>query len=56
MSIDDAPFMLALLNDPSWLHFVGDRGIRTIEEAQRYILNGPVEMYARLGFGIYVEV
>ncbi|MEJ6004600.1 GNAT family N-acetyltransferase [Paucibacter sp. AS339] len=47
----DAGFMLQLLNDPSWLHFIGDRGVRTLDDAQRYILTGPVEMYARLGFG-----
>jgi RimJ/RimL family protein N-acetyltransferase len=51
MAADDAAFMLSLLNDPSWLRFIGDRGVRTLADAQRYIENGPVEMYARLGFG-----
>jgi RimJ/RimL family protein N-acetyltransferase len=54
MSADDAEFMLRLLNEPSWLRFIGDRGVRTIQEARQYILNGPVEMYHRLGFGFYV--
>jgi RimJ/RimL family protein N-acetyltransferase len=54
MSTDDSAFMLELFNEPSWLRFIGDRGIRTIEDAQHYILNGPVEMYARLGYGFYV--
>ena len=54
MSTDDARFILGLLNEPSWLYFIGDRGVRTIEDAQAYILKGPVEMYARLGFGLYV--
>jgi RimJ/RimL family protein N-acetyltransferase len=54
MSTDDAEFILGLLNEPSWLHFIGDRGVRTIEDARDYILKGPVEMYARLGFGLYV--
>ncbi|HZI65889.1 MAG TPA: GNAT family N-acetyltransferase [Thermoanaerobaculia bacterium] len=53
LTVDDAPFMLRLLNEPSWLRFIGDRGVRTIEEARRYILEGPVDMYERLGFGIY---
>ena len=43
--------MLRLLNDASWLYYIGDRGVRTLEDAQRYILTGPVEMYGRLGFG-----
>lgn len=54
MSLDDAPFMLALLNEPTWLRFVGDRGVKTIEDAQRYILDGPIDMYARLGFGFCI--
>ncbi len=54
MSTDDAEFMLQLLNDPSWLQFIGDRGVRTLDDARTYILNGPVEMYARLGFGFYI--
>ena len=54
LSTDDAEFILGLLNEPSWLHFIGDRGVRTIEDARSYILKSPVEMYARLGFGIYL--
>ena len=56
LTTDDAEFMLALLNEPSFLQFIGDRGVRTIEDAERYILNGPVENYARLGFGLYLTV
>ena len=54
MSADDAPFILELVNEPSWLHFIGDRGVRTMEDARNYIRNGPIEMYARLGFGLYL--
>lgn len=50
---DDAPFILRLLNEPSWLENIGDKGVRTATEAQRYIETGPVEMYGRLGFGLY---
>lgn len=46
--------MLTLLNDPTWLRFIGDRGVKTLEQARRYIENGPVEMYARLGFGFCI--
>jgi len=54
MSAEDAEFMLGLLNEPSWLRYIGDRGVRTVEDARAYILKGPVDMYSRLGFGLYV--
>jgi RimJ/RimL family protein N-acetyltransferase len=54
LSSEDAEFILRLLNEPSWLRFIGDKGIRTIEAARDYILKGPVEMYSRLGFGLYL--
>ncbi|MCV2367916.1 GNAT family N-acetyltransferase [Roseateles oligotrophus] len=53
-AVADAAFMLTLLNDATWLRFIGDRGVRTLEEAQRYIETGPVDMYARLGFGFCI--
>jgi RimJ/RimL family protein N-acetyltransferase len=51
---EDAAFILALLNEPSFLQFIGDKGVRTLEDARIYILKGPVEMYDRLGFGLYM--
>jgi len=54
MSVEDAEFMLGLLNEPSWLRFIGDRGVRTLEDARAYVLKGPVDMYDRLGFGLYL--
>ncbi|HET9212113.1 MAG TPA: GNAT family N-acetyltransferase [Thermoanaerobaculia bacterium] len=54
MSAEDAEFILGLLNEPSWLRYIGDRGVRTLEDARAYILKGPVDMYNRLGFGLYL--
>lgn len=54
LSLEDAEFILRLLNEPSWLKFIGDKGVRTIEDARAYILKGPLEMYSRLGFGLYL--
>jgi len=54
--VEDATFIFALLNDPGWLRFIGDRGIRTLDDARNYILQGPVAMYARYGFGLYLTV
>ncbi len=49
----DAPFILELLNDSDWLRFIGDKSVRTLDDAQRYLVNGPVAMYARAGFGLW---
>jgi RimJ/RimL family protein N-acetyltransferase len=54
LTVKDSEFMLELLNDPSWLQFIGDRGVRTVDEAHDYILQSIVAMYDRLGFGLYL--
>ncbi|MEH7744320.1 GNAT family N-acetyltransferase [Neobacillus drentensis] len=51
---DDAEFILELLNDPSWVRFIGDRRVRTLDDARNYIVTGPMEMYSRLGFGLFL--
>ncbi|MED1205330.1 GNAT family N-acetyltransferase [Heyndrickxia acidicola] len=50
----DAAFILELMNDPSWIKFIGDRGIRTVEDAKNYILNGAVRMYEQYGFCMFL--
>ena len=55
-TIDDAAFMLELLNTPDWLRFIGDRNVRTLEEAEQYLLNGNIRSYQEYGFGFYVVV
>jgi len=54
ISPDDAGFIVDLLNDPAFLRFIGDKGVRTIEDGRRYILTGPVESYDRHGFGLWL--
>ncbi|WP_045516091.1 GNAT family N-acetyltransferase [Neobacillus niacini] len=54
LTTDDAAFILELLNDPSWIHYIGDKGVRTLEDAKNYILTGPLNMYSQLGFGLYL--
>ncbi|WP_429843178.1 GNAT family N-acetyltransferase [Brevibacillus sp. FIR094] len=51
---EDADFVLKLMNEPSWIRFIGDRGLRTTEDARNYILNGAVAMYENHGFGLYL--
>jgi RimJ/RimL family protein N-acetyltransferase len=51
---DEAPFVLELVNEPSFIQNIGDRGVRTLSDAVRYIEAGPISSYARNGFGLYV--
>ncbi|HEV2531525.1 GNAT family N-acetyltransferase [Phenylobacterium sp.] len=37
VTLDDAEFVLELLNDPGWIRNIGDRGVRTLDDAQAYI-------------------
>ena len=53
LGVDDAAFILELLNDPSFIRFIGDKGVRDLEGARNYILNGPVASYKQFGFGLY---
>jgi ribosomal-protein-alanine N-acetyltransferase len=49
---DDADFVLRLLNEPSFLRYIGDRGVHDLDSARRYIADGPVAGYARHGHGL----
>lgn len=53
LQLDDAAFILDLVNQPSWLRNIGDKGVRTLADAENYIRTGPMAMYARHGFGLY---
>ncbi len=52
-ALDDAAFVLELLNDEAFLRYIGDRGVRTLEDAERYIQDGPVDSYAQNGYGLF---
>jgi RimJ/RimL family protein N-acetyltransferase len=47
-----ADFVLRLVNEPSFLRYIGDRGVRTLDDARKYIADGPVAGYARDGHGL----
>lgn len=50
----DAGFVLELLNDEAFVRYIGDRGVRDLEGARRYIAERMVGSYRREGFGMYV--
>lgn len=51
---DDAAFILALVNDADWLRHIGDRGVRTLDDARAYIDLGARAMGARYGFALWL--
>ena len=53
---EDAPFILELLNDPSFIRNIGDRNVRTLDGACAYIRSGPLASYAQHGFGLWAVV
>jgi ribosomal-protein-alanine N-acetyltransferase len=53
LDFGDAPFILELLNEAGFIRFIGDKGVRTLADARDYILQGPMDSYARHGFGLY---
>jgi RimJ/RimL family protein N-acetyltransferase len=48
----DAPFILELLNDPGWIRFIGNKNVKTLDDARAYIRRVPIAAYEREGFGL----
>lgn len=51
---EDAPFVLGLLNEPAFKRNIGDKGVRTLDDARRYIEDVPIAHYQAYGFGAYL--
>ena len=56
VTLDDAEFMLEVWNDPAFVRHVGDRGVRTIEQAHEAMKSGALKLYAEYGYGPYAMV
>jgi RimJ/RimL family protein N-acetyltransferase len=52
LHVGDAEFIFELVNDPDWLRYIGDKGVKTLDDACNYIRTGPMAMYERFGFGL----
>jgi [ribosomal protein S5]-alanine N-acetyltransferase len=50
----DAGFIFKLLNEPAFIQFIGDRGVRNLDDALQYITAGPQASYQRHGFGLFL--
>jgi RimJ/RimL family protein N-acetyltransferase len=53
LDFGDGEFILELLNEPGFQRHIGDKGVRSVADARDYILKGPMDSYARNGFGLY---
>jgi [ribosomal protein S5]-alanine N-acetyltransferase len=53
LSSDDAAFLVQLLNEPSFLENIGDRGVRSLDDARGYVAKGPGASYEKYGFGLF---
>ncbi|MBL8773703.1 MAG: GNAT family N-acetyltransferase [Phenylobacterium sp.] len=53
---DDAPFLVDLLNSPGFLENIGDRGVRNVADAARFIEDRMRASYREHGFGMWVAV
>jgi RimJ/RimL family protein N-acetyltransferase len=56
LALDDAEFILELLNEPGFIKNIADRGVRTLDDARGYIENGPLASYEKNGFGLFAVV
>ncbi|OKL40216.1 GNAT family N-acetyltransferase [Pontibacter flavimaris] len=55
-SYEDAPFLLELLNTPEWLQFIGDRNVRSVKAAEKYVSTRILPQQKRLGYGNYTVI
>jgi len=53
-TLEDAPFILRLLNEPSFIENIADKGVRTLEQAADYLVHGPMRSYAAHGHGLWM--
>lgn len=51
-TLEDTAFIIELLNSPGWLQYIGDRNIKTEEQAAAYLQNGPLKSYGKNGYGL----
>ena len=54
IELEDAPFIFELMNEPPWIEFIGDRGIRTLADARGFIADRLRPSYKRDGFGFWL--
>src|SRR5687767_14637857 len=51
--LEDDAFVLELLNEPAFIQYIADKGVRNRADARAYLLSGPLASYEKHGFGLY---
>ena len=54
LSYDDCEFILELVNEPSFKRYIGDKNVRSLEDARRYLREGPIRLYDSVGYGLFL--
>jgi RimJ/RimL family protein N-acetyltransferase len=53
---EDAAFLIELLNSPKWIQYIGDRNVKTLDDAKTYIAQKVTPQFQKLGFGNYTVI
>ena len=54
LHLSDAKFILDLMNEPGYLKYIGDRGVRDLDAAREYLETSMMKSYEHHGFGLYL--
>ncbi len=54
MVVADAEFIHGLMNDPAYLEYIGDKGVKTVADAENFLANRAIKSYEENGFGHYI--
>ena len=54
LSFEHCEFVLELLNEPSFIRFIGDKKVSTFEEARGYLAEGPLRCVEEHGYGMFL--
>lgn len=52
LTLDDAGFILELVNEPAYMRNIGDKGVNNLDDARDYLRKGPIDSYQRHGHGL----
>ena len=52
-SVEDAGYVLELLNSPKWLHYIGDRNVMSLDDAKKYVEERILPQLYELGYSNY---
>ncbi len=54
LSYDHCEFIFELVNEPTFKRFIGDKDVNSLEDARRYLREGPIESYEKFGYGLFL--